>query len=107
MDSPMEAGIGFTVLPKLKQTGPDAPDFVGRAALEEKRAKGLQRKLVCLVLDDGGIPLHGQETIWRDGVCVGYVRSTAFGHTIGKSIAYGYCACPPTEKKITNKWLQA
>jgi sarcosine dehydrogenase len=32
-DTPLEAGIGFTVLKKLKR--PDAPDFVGRKALEE------------------------------------------------------------------------
>jgi sarcosine dehydrogenase len=29
-DTPLEAGIGFTVLKKLKRTGPDAPDFIGR-----------------------------------------------------------------------------
>ncbi|CAE7744625.1 Sardh, partial [Symbiodinium pilosum] len=28
-------------------------------------------------------------------------------HTIGKSIAYGYVDCPESEKKITNKWLEA
>eukprot|EP00928_Gymnodinium_smaydae_P078303 TRINITY_DN6213_c0_g4_i2.p1 TRINITY_DN6213_c0_g4~~TRINITY_DN6213_c0_g4_i2.p1 ORF type:complete len:834 (+),score=159.83 TRINITY_DN6213_c0_g4_i2:163-2664(+) len=106
-DTPMEAGIGFTVLPKLKRTGPDAPDFLGRAALERKRAEGLQRKLVCLVVDSPDVPLHGAETLWRDGECVGYVRSTAFGFTIGKSIAYGYVDCPKSETKITNKWLEA
>ena len=41
---------------------------------------------------------------------MGYVRSTAFGHTIGRTIAYGYVdldkvAAPPA--KITNKWLKA
>lgn len=106
-ETPMEAGIGFTVLPKLKRTGDDAPDFLGRAALEKHRAAGLQRKIVCLTIDDGDVPLHGAETIWRDGECVGYVRSTAYGHTIGKSIAYGYIGSPASEKKITNKWLEA
>ena len=42
-----QAGIGFTVLSKLKRTGADAPKFLGREALEEQRAQGLQRKLVC------------------------------------------------------------
>eukprot|EP00928_Gymnodinium_smaydae_P078300 TRINITY_DN6213_c0_g3_i3.p1 TRINITY_DN6213_c0_g3~~TRINITY_DN6213_c0_g3_i3.p1 ORF type:complete len:952 (+),score=137.14 TRINITY_DN6213_c0_g3_i3:102-2858(+) len=106
-DTPMEAGIGFTVLPKLKRSGPDAPDFLGREALEKKRAEGLQRKLVCLLVDNPDVPLHGAETIWRDGECVGYVRSTAFGFTLGRSIAYGYVDCPKTETKITNKWLEA
>ncbi|CAJ1421916.1 unnamed protein product [Effrenium voratum] len=106
-DTPLEAGIGFTVLSKLKRTGPDAPMFLGREALERQRAQGLQRKLVCLVVDDASVPLHGAESMWRDGECVGYVRSTAFGHTVGRSIAYGYIDCPRTEAKITNKWLEA
>ena len=75
----------------------------------EQRAAGLRRKLVCLVLhdgrEDGAPPLHGAETIWRDGACVGYVRSTAFGHTLGRSIAYGYVDCPDGMPMITNKWL--
>jgi sarcosine dehydrogenase len=105
-DTPLEAGIGFTVLPKLKRTGADAPDFLGRKALEAKRAVGLKRKLVCLTVDSADVPLHGSETIWRDGQCIGYVRSTAYGHTIGRSIAYGYVDCPESEQKITNKWLE-
>jgi len=105
-DTPLEAGIGFTVLSKLKRTGADAPDFLGREALEAQRAAGLKRKIVCLTVDNPSVPLHGSETIWRDGVCVGYVRSTAYGHTVGRSIAYGYVDCPASEKKITNKWLE-
>jgi len=102
-DTPMEANIGFTTVPKLKITG---LDFLGRQALEEHQAQGLQRKLVCLTLDKGNdVPLHGLETIWRDAKCVGYVRSTAYGHSIEQSIAYGYVDCPPSVKKITNKWL--
>jgi sarcosine dehydrogenase len=105
-DTPLEAGIGFTVLSKLKRTGADAPDFLGRAALEAQRAAGMKRKLVCLTVDNPDVPLHGSESIWRDGACIGYVRSTAYGHTIGRSIAYGYVDCPDSEQKITNKWLE-
>ena len=32
-----QAGLGFTVLPKLKRTGDDAPDFLGRQAMEAAR----------------------------------------------------------------------
>ena len=137
----MEAGIGFTALPRLKKlkaaeespapstsptstsptstspssSPPAAPvAFIGAEALQAKRAAGLQRKLVCLVLDDPEVLLHGAETLWRDGRCVGVVRSAAFGHTIGRSIAYGYVdlACDDYKdedvpKKITNKWLSA
>mmetsp|Transcript_55295 Transcript_55295/g.124165 ORF Transcript_55295/g.124165 Transcript_55295/m.124165 type:complete len:921 (-) Transcript_55295:8-2770(-) len=104
-DTPLEAGIGFTVLPKLKRE--DAPDFIGRDALVAKRAVGLKRKLVCLLVDDPQVLLHGAETIWRDSTCVGYVRSTAYGHTLKKSIAYGYVDVPSSEAKSVNKWLQA
>jgi len=53
------------------------------------------------------VPLHGLETIWRDGKCVGYIKSTAYGFSIGKQIAYGYVDCPPDLPKITNKWLES
>ena len=47
------------------------------------------------------------ETIWRDGKCVGLIKSTAFGHTIGKTIAYGYVDAEKAgTNKITNKWLE-
>jgi glycine cleavage system aminomethyltransferase T len=45
---------------------------------------------VCLAVDDERVPLHGRETVWRDGVCLGIVRATAFGHTLGRSLAYGF-----------------
>ena len=96
---------GFTVLPKLKRVGDDRVEFIGREALEAKRAAGLQRKLVCLVVDDADVPLHGLETIWRDGQCLGLIKSTAFGHAVGKTIAYGYVDCPVGVPKITNAWL--
>ena len=109
-DSPMEAAIGFTVLPKLKRE--DAPDFLGRGALLAKRDRGLQRRLVTLTLDAPGgpsgvaPPLHGAEVIERDGVPLGIVRSTAYGHTLGRSIVTGYVACPEGLEKITPKWLR-
>uniref|UniRef100_A0A7S2WI35 Sarcosine dehydrogenase n=1 Tax=Mucochytrium quahogii TaxID=96639 RepID=A0A7S2WI35_9STRA len=103
-NTPLEAGIGFTVLSKLKRE--DKPDFLGRGALEKQRETGLHSKLVCLTMG-WTTPLNGMETIWRDGKCVGLVRSTAFGHTINKTIAYGYVERDPAEGKITKKWLEA
>jgi len=104
-DTPFEACIGFTVLPKLKRS--DAPDFLGRRALEEQRAAGLRRRLVTLVLDDPlAGPMHGGETLWRDGECVGIVRSVAYGHTIGATIVSGYVRAPAELKKITPSWLR-
>ena len=66
-DTPMEAGIGFAVLPKLKA----GVDFIGSGALNKKREEGFQRKLVCLTVehDEEGSPVifNGMETIIRNG----------------------------------------
>merc|ERR1719265_72084 len=107
-DTPFEAGIGFVALAKLKTD----TDFIGREALVKHRAEGLRRKIVCLTLNETRVetPLHGTETIWRNGECVGFVKSTAFGFTIGKQIAYGYVDAPggsPLKPKQFSEWLSA
>merc|ERR1719486_1073286 len=106
-DTPFEAGIGFVALAKLKTQTP----FLGREALEMQRAEGLRRKLICLTLDEErpATPLHGRETIWRGDECMGFVRSTAFGFSIGKQIAYGYVDAPEgkyLKLKQFNDWLK-
>jgi len=105
-ETPLEAGIGFTVLPKLKRL--DAPAFLGRAALEEQRASGLSKRLVCLVLDDEGAPpLHGGECLVRDGEVVGLVRSAAYGHTLRRIIVTGYADVPEgVARKKPLEWLK-
>jgi len=107
-DTPFEAGIGFTALAKLKTDTP----FLGREALEAQRAEGLRRRLVCLTLNDERpeTPLHGQETIWRDGQCVGFVKSAAYGFSAKKQIAFGYVDAPggnPMKPKAFTEWLKA
>ena len=104
-DSPLEAGIGFTVLPKLKRA--DAPDFLGRSALVAQRAAGLRKRLVCLVLDDvDAPPLHGSESLIRNGEVVGLVRSSAYGHTIKRMVLTGYANVPETNQKKPLEWLR-
>jgi sarcosine dehydrogenase len=34
--------------------------------------------------------LWGGERFFRDGACVGYTTSGAYGHTLGASVALGY-----------------
>jgi len=41
-------------------------------------------------VDDPQVVLLGRETIYRDGVQVGWLTSGGYGHTIGKAIGYGY-----------------
>jgi len=45
-DSPLEADLGFTC--KLKSGKP----FLGREAVEKRKADGLTQKLVCFTLDE-------------------------------------------------------
>ena len=118
-DSPLEAAIGFTVLPRLKATTAAEDPFSGRAALEKQRDEGVAKRLVCLTLNDAddsepfcatppnAAPLHGSETIWRDEECVGIVRSTAFGHATRATIVYGYVHRAPGGPKLLEKWLDA
>jgi 4-methylaminobutanoate oxidase (formaldehyde-forming) len=78
--NPYEAGLGFAVS--------FTKNFIGREALE--KAKGaVKRKLACFLMD-GFVPLHGGEAILHQGKVIETVTSGGYGHTIGKSIAYGY-----------------
>jgi 4-methylaminobutanoate oxidase (formaldehyde-forming) len=68
----------------------DTP-FHGRAALLARRRAGPPtRRLVSLVLTDPEPVLWGGERFFRDGACVGYTTSGAYGHTLGAAVALGY-----------------
>ena len=49
----------------------------------------MTRKL-CSFTIDGFAPLHGGETILHGGRVVGSTTSVGYGHTLGKTIAFGY-----------------
>ena len=80
---PDEAGVGFAV--RAGKTS-----FTGCAALEARRARDVERRLTCLTLDDPRDMLVGQEPVLVDGEPAGYVTSAAFGHTIGRGVAYAW-----------------
>lgn len=42
-------------------------DFIGKAALQEIKAKGLKRKLSYITVDTDDIDPEGNETIWCNG----------------------------------------
>jgi sarcosine dehydrogenase len=79
--NPYEAGLGFAV-------ALEKGDFIGREALLKAKAS-VKRKLACFLMD-GFVPLHGGEAILHQGKVIETVTSGGYGHTIGKSIAYGY-----------------
>ncbi len=78
--SPLVSGLAWTV-----SFDDESRDFVGREALLEQRAKGLDEKLVGLVLEDRGIMRHGQKVNTEAGP--GVVTSGGFSPTMKRSIA--------------------
>jgi len=88
-DTPLEAGLGFTV--RLDKRG----GFIGRDALVAQQARGVSRRLLLFALADAEAVAWGDEPIWRDGRLVGVLTSAAHGHTVGRPVAMGYVACEP------------
>ncbi len=80
--TPLEAGLGWIV--KL-----DKPQFVGKAALEAKKAEGVTRKLVGFELTEPGVPRQGYP-ILSNGERVGEVTSGTMGPSVKKAIGIGY-----------------
>jgi glycine cleavage system aminomethyltransferase T len=65
-------------------------DFMGRAALLERNARPLERRLTCLTLDRPGEVVLGREPVLDNGRAVGYVSSANTGYSVGRHIAYAY-----------------
>lgn len=97
-DNPLEAGLGFTC--KLKST----VDFLGRKVLEEKRQKGLNKRIAVFAIEEK-VPLWGMEAIWRNDQVVGYLRRADYGFSVGCSIGYGYVHSQSEKEPITTKYL--
>jgi glycine cleavage system aminomethyltransferase T/glycine/D-amino acid oxidase-like deaminating enzyme len=93
-NDPYEAGLGFAV--KLEK----AVDFIGREAMDAKRAGGPTRMLCCLVLEDRRSVALGNEPIRAGGRIVGRVTSGGQGYSVGASIAYGYLPLDLSEPQI-------
>ena len=81
--NPYEAGLGFAV---RKQKGA----FVGSAAIAGVDDGTVSRRLSCLTIDDRRSVVLGNEPVYIDGRPAGYVTSAAFGHTVGRPIAYAW-----------------
>jgi 4-methylaminobutanoate oxidase (formaldehyde-forming) len=84
-DTALEAGLGFAV-------DFDKPDgFVGRdALLKQRENRPLKARLVQFLLEDPEPLLYGEEPILHNGNTVGYLRSGAYGHTLGGAMGFGY-----------------
>ncbi|HEU4603737.1 MAG TPA: glycine cleavage system aminomethyltransferase GcvT [Steroidobacteraceae bacterium] len=79
--TPLESGLSWTVA-----LNPADRDFVGRAALDAQRAKGVQRKLVGLLLEERGVLRSHQKVVTNAGE--GEITSGTFSPTLERSIAF-------------------
>ncbi|WVT75644.1 FAD-dependent oxidoreductase (plasmid) [Sinorhizobium chiapasense] len=80
--NPCEAGLAFAVA--VDRAG----GFIGREAYLAAKVKGSpSRRILQFTVDDPLPMLWGGELILRDGKPVGEVRSAAYGHTLGRSVA--------------------
>ncbi len=86
-DHVVDAGLGFAV--KVDK----GSDFIGRAAVIERKECGPKNRLVQFRLIDPEPLLFHNEPIIRDGEYVGYLSSGNYGHTLGGAIGMGYVPC--------------
>ena len=75
LDTPFEAGLGFAV---HRDKWPSL----------ERNPKRRLRTLA--VGDDSYIPIYGGEAVMSDGETIARLRSTAYGFTVRKNLAYAY-----------------
>lgn len=67
----------------------DKPDFVGKAALEAQRQKGVSKCFVTLIIEADDCDAPYMSTLWLGDEIVGEITSGGLGHRIDKSIALG------------------
>ena len=79
--SPLISGLGWTIAWQ-----PAERDFIGRAAIETEKNKGVQQKLVGLVLEDKGV-LRGQQKVIVEGQGEGEITSGTFSPTLKQAVA--------------------
>ncbi len=91
--NPLEAGLEWAV--RL-----DKADFIGKAAMEEQKKKGLKQKLVGMNVGGKRIPRQGQE-VFKDGKVVGKIASGTQGLWVESVIATAYV--PPTLSAVGTK----
>lgn len=80
--TPLEARISFVV--KLQKG-----DFIGRQALLNQKARGVEKKRVGLRVLEAGIPRLGHE-VFKDNEKIGYVTSGTYSPLLKQGIAMAY-----------------
>ncbi|MFQ5784155.1 MAG: FAD-dependent oxidoreductase [Alphaproteobacteria bacterium] len=82
--TPVEAGLDRFV--KL-----DKP-FIGRDAVLARKENGIDTRLVYLAVDAKGADCLGNEPVYDGERIIGVTTGGAYGHRVGRSIAFAYVA---------------
>tara|TARA_B110000967_G_scaffold126472_1_gene129292 strand:- start:14 stop:2452 length:2439 start_codon:yes stop_codon:yes gene_type:complete len=96
--TPYEAGLGWAV--KMATNQP----FKGRQAMALQKQNGVKKMLAGFTVNDPDVVLLGRETIYRNGIRVGWLSSGGFGYTVKQSIGYGYIRDP---KGVDKDYIEA
>jgi len=80
--SPLISGLGWTIAWE-----PAERDFIGRAALQKERDKGVTQKLVGLILEDKGV-LRSHQKVIVENAGEGETTSGSFSPSLKQSIAF-------------------
>ncbi len=82
----------------------DKDDFVGRDATLRRQQRGARFACAYLALEVEDADCLGAEAVYSNGRSIGAVSSGAFGHHVGRSLAFAYleptCAVPGTELEV-------
>jgi aminomethyltransferase len=104
--------IGENVTPQVSNMAwtiawePADRQFIGRAALEAERARGIASKLVGLVLEERGV-LRAHQVVRIAEIGEGEITSGSFSPTLSKSIALArvpMATADRAEVEIRGKW---
>jgi dimethylglycine dehydrogenase len=66
-------------------------DFIGVENIKKRQSEGINIKLAYLVFDDDiASECFGNEAVYQEGKLVGLTTGGAFGHRVGKGLAFAY-----------------
>ena len=79
--------------------------FIGKEALIKQKKNGiLKRRFVQFLLEDPEPLMYHGEQIYRDGERVGYIRSGAYGFTLGGAVGLGFVE---NEEGVTADYIKS
>ncbi|WP_298853154.1 FAD-dependent oxidoreductase [uncultured Ruegeria sp.] len=85
-DSPVESGLTFAC--------DFSTEFIGKSAIEARKATGASSRLLSFRLDDPEPLVFGKEPILCDGQIVGRLTSASYGWSVGGAVGLGYVTRP-------------